>query len=181
MRKLAAVVALMVSGTALALPWDIDMADSQAVKAYEAPMGSPAVGSVAQPSELTPDGFSPNFIRGSAEGEALTMPEMDAAGLVLGKKMYDIYCTPCHGDGAKLGPVAEPGRFAGVATLSGPLGTAHTRTDGWLYLSVRNGGTLMPSYGWAMTDHEMWAVVAHVRTLPNAAWVAPTAAAPETP
>lgn len=179
MRRSMLVGALaLASGTALALPWDLDMADSQAVKAYEQHMASPAPGTAAQPSALSPKGFVPNFVRGSPEGEALTMPEFGVDPTAVGKQMFSIYCTPCHGDGATLGLVAAPGRFPGVVALSGPDGVAHMRSDGYLYLTIRNGSLLMPSYGWALSDAEMWSVVAYVRTLPNAAWTPP---APEAP
>ncbi len=82
--------------------------------------------------------------------------------------MYGIYCTPCHGDGVVVGAVGEPGRFPGVVPLAGPRGIAKSRTDGWIYLTIRNGGAIMPNYGWAMSDEEMWAIVDYVRTLPNA-------------
>jgi mono/diheme cytochrome c family protein len=66
----------------------------------------------------------------------------------------------------------------GVVPLAGTAGVARLRTDGWIYLTIRNGGAVMPSYGWAMSDEEMWAVVAHVRTLANGAY-APPAPTPE--
>ncbi|MBA2321438.1 MAG: cytochrome c, partial [Deltaproteobacteria bacterium] len=30
------------------------------------------------------------------------------------------------------------------------------RSDAWLYLTIRNGGGIMPPYGWGMNDTEMW-------------------------
>lgn len=170
----------LASGVAIALPWDIDMADSQSVKAYERPMKAPPEGVVAQDHVLTPKGFAPNFDRFTPEGQALANPyPADATHLALGEKMYGIYCTPCHGDGEKLGPVAEPGRFPGVVPLSGNGGVLKARTDGWVYLTIRNGGAIMPYYGWAMNDREMWSIVHYVRTLPNGAYVPPQPAAPQ--
>jgi mono/diheme cytochrome c family protein len=167
--------ALLVSSVALALPWDTDMADQQPVKAYEQVMAPPVEGTVAQPNLLTPEPQVQNWLRGSPEGQALTSPyPADDAQLALGQHMFQIYCTPCHGvDGEHLGPVAAPGRLPGVVPLAGPAGVAHLRTDGWIYLTIRNGGAVMPTYGWAMSDREMWSVVAYVRTLANAAAPAP--------
>jgi mono/diheme cytochrome c family protein len=142
------------------------MADGQSVKGYEQRMAPLPEGVAAQPSAAAPRPFAQNYDRNSPEGQALTNPH--PTDLELGKKMYDIYCTPCHGDGEVLGPVAQPGRFPGVVPLSGPGGVARARTDGWIYLTIRNGGAVMPNYGFTMSDAEMWAVVDYVRTLPNA-------------
>lgn len=176
---LAGAVGLLgVAGTASGLPWDVDMADGQAKKAYSRQMEAPAEGTVSQASVVTPigPGRSPdgevvlNYVRGSKEGQALTNPY--TSDLETGEHMYNVYCTPCHADGAGLGPVAQRG-YPGVQLLSGPTGVVKDRVDGWLYLTIRNGGGLMPSYGWAMADHEMWAVVEYLRTLPEAAYVPP--------
>jgi mono/diheme cytochrome c family protein len=167
--------ALVVSSVAVALPWDVDMADQQPVKAYEQQMPPPVEGTVAQPNLLSPEEQVPNHLRASPEGQALLSPyPADDAQLELGAAMYGIYCTPCHGvDGINLGPVAQPGRLPGVVPLAGPAGVARLRTDGWIYLTIRNGGAVMPPYAWAMSDREMWSVVSHVRTLENAAAPAP--------
>ncbi len=167
------------STAAFGLPWDIDMADGQSTKAYADEMAAPPAGTVAQPHPLTPrgPGFAPdgsvvpNVERGSPEGELLTNPYAD--NLAMGEEMYATYCTPCHGDGQVLGTVAEHG-FPAVAMLAGPAGRSKDRTDGWLYLTVRNGGGLMPSYGWAMSDQEMWSVVSYLRTLPDSQYVPPS-------
>jgi mono/diheme cytochrome c family protein len=172
------VVALGLTGVAVGLPWDLDLADSQSIKGFSHVMASLPEGTIAQPSIESPVGYSRNYDRMSDEGQALVSPlEANTDVLAEGARMYTIYCTPCHGDGENLGPVAEPGRFAGVVALAGPASTTRDKTDGYLYLTIRNGGTVMPYYGWAMTDDEMWSIVHHVRTLPNAAYVAPEAAA----
>lgn len=168
-------------GAAVAAPWDIDMADSRAVKAYEAPMRGIPQGVVAQPHVLSPMPFAPNYDRYTPEGQALSNPyPADAAHLATGEKMYGIYCTPCHGDGVQLGTVAEPGRFPGVVALAGDAGALKNRTDGYIYLTIRNGGAIMPYYGWAMSDEEMWSIVHYARTLPNAQQPPPAPPAPAT-
>lgn len=171
-----AVVALGASSVALGLPWDIDMADGQAKKAYARDMNGLPAEVVAQASPLSPMPFVQNHKRGSAEGEALVNPlPADAATLARGKAMYNVYCTPCHGaDGINLGAVAQPGRLPGVVPLAGPAGVAKFRSDGWIYLTIRNGGAVMPSYGWAMSEDEIWSTVAYTRTLSDAKFVPPT-------
>jgi mono/diheme cytochrome c family protein len=183
-KRASAVTALVVvglSGAAFGLPWDIDMNDAQMVKAYERIMAPLPEGVISQPNLLSPFGYSPNFVRGSPEGEALVNPvPNDAEAMARGEHMFQTYCSPCHGDGINLGPVAAPGRYPGVAVLASPNGRLHLRSDGWIYLTMRNGGGIMPSYGWAMTDTEMWSVVRYVRTLPDAAYN-PAPATPAAP
>lgn len=169
--KIAAFVAvgLGLSSAALGLPWDIDMADGQQRKAFSIEMRPLPDGVFAQPTgwNIHP---TPNAIRRTPEGNALVNPlESNDQTLARGKQMYGIYCTPCHGNGVQLGPVAQPGRFAGVAVLAGPAGVLPTVTDGHVYLTIRNGGERMPSYSWAMSDEEMWSIVSYVRTLENGA------------
>ncbi len=163
------------STVAFGLPWDLDMADGQAKKAYSMHMEPVPTGSVAQPSLLSPTADSgPNFKRGTAAGNALRGPSSTAATIARGETMYNTYCTPCHGsDGVSLGPVAQPGRYPGVVPLAGGSGIAKMRTDAWIYLTIRNGGAVMPSYSWAMSDLEMWSTVHYVRTLSEAKYVPP--------
>lgn len=160
------------SSVAWALPWHIDMADAEMFKAYEREMAGLPEGVMSQQNLLTPIAYRRNYARGSEVGEALTNPldSSDAAVLERGERMYGVYCTPCHGDGVNLGPVAQPGRYPAVAVLAGDGGRLQHVSDGWVYLTLRNGGGLMPAYGHAMNDDEMWSVVAWMRaTLPNAA------------
>jgi len=172
---------LGVSTAAFGLPWDIDMADSQALDAYRLLMKGLPEGVVAQENVLTPTRFTPRYDRATPEGQALT-PPFPATPEVLaeGQRMYGIYCTPCHGDGQNLGTVAQPGRFPGVVPLSGPAGVAKMRSDGWIFNTIRYGGAVMPAYGWAMNDHEMWSIVHYVRTLPQSQYRAPTPRPTET-
>jgi mono/diheme cytochrome c family protein len=173
-------VAALVSAAAFGLPWDIDMADSQAVKGFEQPGRAIPEGVVAQPNLLTPEAYSRPYDRATPEGQALTAPfASDAEALARGEKYFKIYCQPCHGDGIVLGEVAAPGRYPGVAVLAGPSGMVQNRSDGHLYLTIRNGGGIMPSYGWAMNDQEMWSIVHYLRSMPNGARSAPAATTPD--
>src|SRR5690606_37535142 len=106
------------SATAFSLPWNIDMADSQAVRAYERVMAPLPEGVVSQEHVLTPRSWSPNYTLQEAQGVENPLPATEEV-LALGSDMYGIYCTPCHGNGVDLGPVAAPGRFPGVVALAG--------------------------------------------------------------
>jgi mono/diheme cytochrome c family protein len=178
----AAAVVGVASTAAWALPWDIDMFDAQSVKAYEEPMRPLPAGVVSQANITSPKSFVENYDRVTPQGQALLSPfDATPETLARGERMYGVYCTPCHGDGVTLGPVAAPGRVPAVAVLAGPNGVLKNRTDGWVYLTIRNGSAIMPPYGYAMTDTEMWSVVHYVRTLPGAAHVPAAPPAPEIP
>lgn len=151
---------------AFGLPWDTDMANNQTIKAFEREMASPPAGSVAQPNLLTPRTQAVNYDRLTPEGMAVTSPiPITEQSVAKGKEMYEIYCLPCHGHGSQLGPVgvtSTPPRFIGVIPLLPSILGA--RTDGYLYLTIRNGGVIMPSYGWAMDETERWSVVHYLRS-----------------
>jgi mono/diheme cytochrome c family protein len=178
------VVVLATSTVALGLPWDIDMSDGQQVKAYEQDMGTLPEGVVSQPqfnaAMTARSTYAPNYPRASEAAEALVNPLDGGADTVAtGKQMFTTYCAPCHGDGVNLGAVAgaPPNRMPGVSVLAGPNGVARTRSDGYIYTTIRNGGNVMPSYGWAMNDREIWSTVAYVRTMDNAAYAPPAPSA----
>jgi mono/diheme cytochrome c family protein len=82
-----------------------------------------------------------------------------------GKKLFMIYCTPCHGsEGKGDGPVAKRAQFPPPSL---PL-AAGRRSDGFLYGTIRNGGAIMPSFGHAMSPDERWALVNFLRSIAQA-------------
>ena len=101
-----------------------------------------------------------NHNRFSAEAASLKAP--DGSDADNGERMYNTYCAPCHAaQGEGNGPAAKrSGTIPGIA-LSGSA----TKTEGYLYLTIRNGSAIMPGYSWAMADSEMWDVVAYLRSL----------------
>jgi len=179
----------LVSSAAFGLPWDVDMADSQAIKAFEQEMEALPPGVISQDNALTPTDWTPVTGTGMAyrtteEGKALEPFTMmnnkvqplditEPHVLRVGEEMFDVYCTPCHGDGQTLGAVAAPGRFPGVPVLSGSDGRLQDRTDAEIYLTVMNGWGLMPNFDWAVSNDEAWAIVGYVRTLNNGAYRPP--------
>jgi hypothetical protein len=85
--------------------------------------------------------------------------------LARGQEIYQVYCQVCHGDsGMGDGPVSmtgsQPGPFAGVF----PLVTAMSRSDGYLYNLIRQGGQRMPNYR-RIPAEDRWHVVNYVRYL----------------
>ncbi|MCB9678383.1 MAG: cytochrome c [Alphaproteobacteria bacterium] len=168
----------LTSTVAFGLPWDIDMADAQTVKAYEREMTPLPEGVVAQANELSPNAYRQNWVLGTPEGNALTNPvEKNEQSLATGKKMFQVYCAPCHGTGTELGPVSK--QYPGIAMLGGANGRLKAIPDGRLYLTIRNGFGLMPSYAYAMNDTEMWSLVHYARTLPQASYTPPAPVEPQ--
>lgn len=159
--------------------WFIDMMDAQSVKAYERPMAPLPEGVVAR------DVYRAHLDRNLADGtinpavEALQSPlAADATALKQGEWGYQTYCAPCHStDGAGNGPVTNntSGKRFQIpgSKLAGADGALRTRSDGYLYTTIRNGGALMPGYGWALNDTEIWSIVAYLRTMPDATYSPP--------
>lgn len=169
LRPLVILGGLTLATAAVGMPWDLDMVDSESVKAFEQPMAVLPEGVMSQENLLTPIAWRKNLQRESAAAQATTNPiTYDDRAAATGEKMYTTYCTPCHGDGVTVGPVGEAGRFPGVVALAGDAGRLQHVTDGHVYFTIRNGGAIMPGYGHAMDDREMWSLVGWMRAnLPN--------------
>ncbi len=94
-----------------------------------------------------------------------TIPiELDLELLQRGQRVYDIYCTPCHGlsgygDGIVIGRgYVPPPSFHEERVLSMP--------DGEIHSAIYNGAGSMPSYRHAVgVAEDRWAVVAYIRAL----------------
>ena len=195
---LAALTAGLAAPTAaFALPWDVDMVDSPARRGYSCweyttdeegnrvckrGMQPLPEGVVSQPNLLSPSAQkTPEIDKMDMDAWSALENPMAATPEVLarGERMFRVYCTPCHGipdaQGRieNLGTVAQPGRMPGVVGLTGSNGILQSRTDGLVYRTIRVGNAIMPSYGWAMTDDEMWSIVTYTRTLDNGAYKPP--------
>jgi mono/diheme cytochrome c family protein len=168
-KTLAAVLALgglAALGTSEAAPWDIDMVDAAFLRAYEWVMMDLPEGTVSRDSHIM-DGN-----RYTPEGAALATPYGHTdAQVEKGQEMFRIYCATCHGpDGTGGAPVADNsdgkkryGAFPFILSGSGSMILG--KTDGYLYLTIRNGGAAMPAYSQQMDEDEMWAVVSYIRKL----------------
>jgi mono/diheme cytochrome c family protein len=99
-----------------------------------------------------------------------TTQRTQAAPPADGKAIFDTRCSPCHGmDGGGDGPASaaitpKPRNFREPEFWSG-------RTDTQLHAVVKQGrpGTLMPPFEGVLSDPEMDAVVAYLRTFRPAA------------
>jgi mono/diheme cytochrome c family protein len=169
-RAMTLLAGLTLSSTADAAPWDIDMVDAYFYRGYEWNMMLVPEGAVSQ------NRWVANYDRMTPEGMALTNPyEADEAFVALGEKSFTIYCVACHGvEGGGGAPVMDntSGKRYPVpaAMLKGEGSAASIRTDGYIYLTIRNGAAVMSGYAQALDDDEMWAIVSYIRTLDGAAY-----------
>jgi len=156
--------------------WFIDMMDSEFVRAYEAPMRTPPEGTVSRNMYRDyVDPYGQSTTRFNAEiTESLTNPlEASPEVMATGKWAYDVYCAPCHGaNGEGNGPVTQNKPDAGQKrfmvpgpAMTGKASVVAPRNDGYLYLTIRNGGAIMPSYGLQLNDEETWSLVHYLRRL----------------
>lgn len=171
LRGAVAALGLLAASSASASPWDIDMVDAYFYRGYEWKMMQVPDGAVSV------NRYAPNADRLTDAGKALTSPyPVDEKLLAKGERAFGNYCTACHG---KLGqggaavadhnPAEGRYRFPIMPPrLSGEGATTPSRTDGFLYLTIRNGAALMPGYSQALDNDEMWAIVAYMRTLDGA-------------
>jgi len=170
-------VGLLISTPAAAFPWDWDMVDGEFLRAYEWAMMS------LPDDAVTMTRYVPNGDRMTPAGQALQNPNSAPtdADLAVGQRMFSIYCQACHGVEGKGGsPVTKNDPANNIKRypipppmLSGAGAITAARSDGYIYLTIRNGGAIMPRYASQLDDSEMWAIVAYIRTLDGATFAAP--------
>lgn len=96
----------------------------------------------------------------------LQSPAMSAVDGETGAALYASMCASCHGDeGMGDGPSAS-------ALDPAPSPVAHTSTmlgDGYLYWRMAEGGaefgTTMPAWKGSLTEADIWALIAYMRSL----------------
>ena len=78
-----------------------------------------------------------------------------------GKKMYDIYCSVCHGSkGDGQGILMEREKFLGI-----PSYADRDITEGSIYHVLMYGINLMGSHAGQVNDEERWQIAQHVLKL----------------
>lgn len=87
--------------------------------------------------------------------------EVNEANLANGKKMYEIYCTTCHGEsGDGQGMLVKNEKFLGV-----PNYKDRQITEGSIYHVIYYGRNMMGSHAGQLTEKERWQVVQYVQKL----------------
>ena len=153
----AVVLVLGAAGAAGAFPWSTDMFRGASVQ----PLAQPP--RVMPSGTLPVSGGEPPMSREEAERTLRNPLVATSARLQHGKQLFETNCAPCHGvEGLGDGPVASHTLVPATNLMEGP---ARERSDGYVYATIRNGGTVMPAYGDAMSSAERWEVVLYLRQL----------------
>ncbi len=93
-------------------------------------------------------------------GAHLVAPPSDDASVTRGDTLFHQICFTCHGmtmsgDGRVAPQFMPPPDLLAQATRE--------RKDGFLYMYMRHGGVVMPSYGNALSSHDAWDLVHYIR------------------
>lgn len=80
------------------------------------------------------------------------------------KTLYNINCTPCHGDAGKGdGTIVADGKFPPPPAYDSDR--IKTTPDGKLFYSIRYGKNLMGAYGTVLSPKQIWTVIHYIRTV----------------
>ena len=93
-------------------------------------------------------------------GAKLVAPASTEASVAHGDSLFHTICWSCHGKSlAGDGPVSTkyipPPDLLAEATRG--------RTDGYMFMYMRHGGAVMPSYGNASSARDAWSLVHYIR------------------
>jgi mono/diheme cytochrome c family protein len=152
---------LVSGGSALALPFNDDMVNNQ-LKAGQVTRPKPA-GVVARG---VLDGDFPLHLEKKEDTANFVNPKRgDKDSIAMGKRLYAINCSPCHGDLEKTPYVpGVAGGLMGAPDLTAPM--YKERTEGSIYGTIHFGGmALMPAYGWKLSPSEHWDIVSYVKAI----------------
>ena len=178
MMKLSLAIALLLAPTfAQAWPWSHDMANQISIKPQESvDLKNP--GMRPYPKNSVPIPGTTSLVKDMAASEKQLNPiPADDKSVALGGKLFQIYCTPCHGYsgkgdglvGAKL--LLKPYDLTAEQTKE--------RSDGFIWGYMTFGGAVMPSYANDLSATERWNVINYVRKVlqngQSAVAVTPTA------
>jgi S-disulfanyl-L-cysteine oxidoreductase SoxD len=150
-----AIILLMRSVLAYGWPWSTDMSRQPSIKPQRAPRVPPPNSIPIQGKEMPIDRVE--------AGKKLHNPvKSTLASVENGKLLFHIYCSPCHGTEAKGdGPVGK--KFVSPTDLT--LEVSRNRPDGYIFATIREGGSTMPSQADGLSPQETWDVVNYLRSL----------------
>jgi cytochrome c553 len=93
-------------------------------------------------------------------GAKMIAPPSTEASVARGDSLFHTICWSCHGKS-----LAGDGPISAKYIPPPDLLAEQTRNqkDGYLYMYMRHGGAVMPSYGNALSAHDAWSLVHYIR------------------
>jgi len=144
------------------VPWFAFMEKGSAIQPYKMNRmpaeGAVPVDGVEPPLPVLPENF--------AAIDGLRNPaQQTAESLDTGKKYYDIFCVPCHGDAGAADGLVNAKMYIVPSLLTD---RANALSDGMIYSIIRHGRGAMRPYGEGVRGIDRWHVVNYVRQLQGA-------------
>ncbi len=103
---------------------------------------------------------------------SFSVPAFAAGNAKRGKRLYDQYCTPCHGSkGEGDGTRMKVEKFDPAPRNHTDGKVMNSRTDLQLFKTIKEGGKamnfshIMPQWQHILKDKQIWDVLAYVRSL----------------
>jgi mono/diheme cytochrome c family protein len=162
MKRLSlAVVLLLTPVLAQAWPWSDDMANQVSIKPQESvDLKNP--GMRPYPKHSVPVSGTSSLVKDQAAAEKQVNPiPADEKSVALGGRLFQIYCTPCHGYGGKGDGLVGAKLILKPFDLTADL--TRGRSDGFIWGYMTFGGAVMPSYANDLSANERWNVINYVR------------------
>ena len=97
--------------------------------------------------------------------------EVTKSFLYRGQKMYNTYCSVCHGKTGDGQGIIMTGRYGYVPAPTYHQDRLRNESDGYIYSTIANGIRNMPSYAHQVGVKDRWAIVAYIRALQRSQYV----------
>jgi len=134
-----------------------DMRKTIAVKPQSSTWGAPD--SLSVPT-IGRDPYVDDIAPYDVASVKLVAPAATEASVAHGDSLFHTICWTCHGKTmAGDGPVSA--KFIPPPDLLGE--STRGRTDGFMYMYMRHGGAVMPSYGNILSSRDAWSLVHYIR------------------
>ena len=162
MKRLSLIITLLLTPALVqAWPWSDDMANQVSAKPQEGvDINNP--GMKPFPKRSVPVPGTASLVKDMAAAEKLTNPvAADDKSVAHGGKLFQIYCTPCHGRAGKGDGLVGAKLLLKPYDLTAEQTAA--RTDGFLWGYMTFGGAIMPNYANDLTSTERWQVINYMR------------------
>lgn len=168
MKKLSLAIALLLApGWAQAWPWSQDMANQPSTKPQES-VDAANPGMKPFPARSVPVAGTTVFVKDMDAARKMANPvAADDKSVAEGKHLFNIYCTPCHGQsgtgdglvGAKL--ILQPWDLTNGNQMHS--WNPKEYPDGYIWGYMTKGGAVMPPYANDLSATERWHVVNYIR------------------